>query len=76
MRRRPLNLAHLAELHEVRTINSGLKELQPLGFGMDDLIPAERTGSTTARFELIRGEDIRRPLEDLRDLLPEVRVSR
>ena len=68
-------VAHLAELHEVRTINSGIKELQPLGFGIDDLIPAERTGSTTARFELIRGEDTRRPLNDLRELLPEVRAA-
>ena len=69
------NLAHLAEMHEVRTINSGLQDLQPLGFGIDDLIPVERTGSTAARFELIRGEDTRRPLNDLRDLLPEVRAA-
>ena len=68
-------MAHLAELHEVRTINSGLKELSPLGFSVDDLIPVERTGSTTARFELIRGEDARRSLKDLRDLLPEVRAA-
>ncbi|MEM1067255.1 MAG: DNA gyrase subunit B [Planctomycetota bacterium] len=68
-------LAHLAELHEVRTINSGLKDLQELGFGIDDLIPADRTGMTTARFELVRGEDHRRPLTDLRDLLPEVRAA-
>lgn len=68
-------IAHLAELHEVRTINSALKELAPLGFSVDDLIPAERTGSTSARFELIRGEDTRRPLNDLRDLLPEVRAA-
>ncbi len=68
-------VAHLTELHEVRTINSGLKELQPLGFGLDDLIPADRTGSTAPRFELIRGEDIRRPMEDLRALLPEIRAA-
>lgn len=71
----PENLAHLAEMHEVRTINSGLKDLLPLGFNVDDLIPAERTGSTTARFELIRGEDTRRPMNDLRDMLPEVRAA-
>ncbi len=71
----PRSLAHLSELHEVRTINGGLKDLQSLGFGIDDLIPAERTGSTTARFELVRGEDIRRPLDDLRELLPEVRAA-
>ncbi|MGB1706355.1 MAG: DNA gyrase subunit B, partial [Rubripirellula sp.] len=68
-------MAHLTELHEVRTINSGLKELVPLGFSVDDLIPADRTGSTTARFELVRGEDVRRALNDLRDLLPEVRAA-
>ena len=68
-------MAHLTELHEVRTINSGLKELSPLGFSVDDLIPAERTGSTTARFELIRGEDAPRSLKDLRDLLPQVRAA-
>jgi len=68
-------MAHLTELHEVRTINSGLKELQSVGFSLEDLIPIDRTGSTTPRFELIRGEDIRRPLEDLRELLPEVRAA-
>ena len=67
--------AHLAELHEVRTINSGLKELLPLGFGIDDLVPIDRTGSTAPRFELLRGEDQRRPLRDLRDLLSEVRAA-
>ena len=67
--------AHLAEVHEVRTINSGLKDISGIGFGIDDLIPADRTGSTTARFELVRGEDIRRPMEDLRMLLPEVRSA-
>lgn len=71
----PANLAHLTELHEVRTINSGLKDMQAIGFSIDDLTPIERTGSTTARFELVRGEDIRRPLEDLRGLLPEVRAA-
>jgi DNA gyrase subunit B len=74
-RPRPAHLAHLAEVHEVRTINSGLKDLAAIGFTIQDLIPADRTGSTTARFELIRGEDVRRPLEDLRSLLPEVRAA-
>jgi DNA gyrase subunit B len=68
-------IAHLAELHEVRTINSGLKEISVLGFSLDDLIPADRTGMTTPRFELVRGEDIRRPMVDLRDLLPEIRSA-
>lgn len=68
-------VAHLNELHEVRTINGGLKDLVPLGFSIDDLIPADRTGSTVPRFELVRGDDIRRPLEDLRGLLPEIRAA-
>jgi len=67
--------AHLTELHEVRTINSGLKDLLPLGFSLDDLVPIDRTGLTTPRYELLRGEDHRRPLEDLRELLPEVRAA-
>ena len=71
----PTSTAHLSEVHEVRTINSGLKDISEIGFGIDDLIPADRTGSTTARFELLRGEDIRRPMEDLRALLPEVRSA-
>ncbi len=69
------SIAHLAELHEVRTINSGLKELAELVFSLEDLIPADRTGMTTPRFELVRGEDIRRPMADLRELLPEVRAA-
>ncbi|TWU08014.1 DNA gyrase subunit B [Stieleria varia] len=68
-------IAHLAELHEVRTINSGIEDLAEIGFSVDDLIPADRTGMTTPRFELIRGEDIRRSLVDLRELLPEVRAA-
>ncbi len=71
----PRIIAHLAELHEVRTINSGIKDMLPLGFSLEDLIPLERTGSTTARFELIRGEDNRRSLEDLRGLLPGIRAA-
>ena len=68
-------VAILNELHEVRTINAGLKDIAPIGFSVEDLTPIERTGSTVARFELVRGEDIRRPLEDLRGLLPEVRAA-
>ncbi len=68
-------VAHLVEMHEVRTINAGLKDLEPLGFGIDDLVPIDRTGSTTARFELVKGDDTRRGLDDLRELLPEVRAA-
>ena len=65
---------HLVELHEVRTINSGLKDLKELQFDIQDLIPEERTGTTTSKFELIRGE-ARRGMNDLRELLPEVRAA-
>ncbi len=67
--------AHMVELHEVRTINGALKDMEPLGFTVDDLVPADRTGSTSSRFELIKGEDNRRGLEDLRELLAEVRAA-
>jgi DNA gyrase subunit B len=49
--------------------------MEPLGFSIDDLVPTDRTGSTSSRFELIKGEDNRRGLEDLRGLLPEVRAA-
>ncbi len=66
---------YLIELHEVRTINAALKDLQQVGVGIDDLIPQERTGSTAPRFELVRGDDVRRSLEDLRELLPQIRAA-
>ncbi|QDV68333.1 DNA gyrase subunit B [Rosistilla carotiformis] len=64
----------LVELHEVRTINSALKEIAPLNFGIEDLIPQERTGATEPRFKLVRDENVR-GLEDLRTLLAEVRAA-
>ena len=67
-------VAHLIELHEVRTINAGLKDLESVGFGIDDLVPTDRTGSTTSRFELIK-EESGRGLEDLRSLLGEIRAA-
>ncbi len=39
---------HITELHEVRTINSGLKELAKFGFDVQSLIPQERTGDRRA----------------------------
>ncbi|MEZ6087034.1 MAG: DNA gyrase subunit B [Pirellulaceae bacterium] len=64
----------LVELHEVRTINSSLKDLEPLNFSVEDLIPQERTGATEPRFKLVRDENVR-GLEDLRTLLSEVRAA-
>lgn len=64
----------LVELHEVRSINAALKDIIKLNFGIDDLIPQERTGATEPRFKLIREEN-ERGLEDLRGLLSEVRAA-
>jgi DNA gyrase subunit B len=64
---------HITELHEVRTINQGLADLQSqFGFDSDMLIRQERTGSDQPRYVLRRGEhDV--PLEDLRGLAAAVR---
>ncbi len=64
----------VTELHEVRSINTGLKELQELGFDIQSLIPQERTGEQTPRYVLVRGES-ETPLEDLRSLVAAVRAA-
>lgn len=60
------------ELHEVRSINAGLKELETVGFGIDSLLPEDRTGTEEPRYILRRGEN-EIGLEDLRGLLAAVR---
>ena len=60
------------DLHEVRSINSGLKELDAMGFGIDSLLPQDRTGTEEPRYTLRRGES-EIGLEDLRGLLTAVR---
>ncbi|NBP79313.1 DNA gyrase subunit B [bacterium] len=60
------------ELHEVRSINSGLADLQAMGFDIESLIPQERTGTEEPRYVLKRGES-EIGLEDLRSLLSAVR---
>ena len=67
-------VAHVAELFEVRTINTGLKELAEYGFSIEDLIPKDRTGSTDSRFKVLREEN-ESGIEDLRELLPAIRES-
>jgi DNA gyrase subunit B len=62
----------VVDLHEVRSINSGLKELASMGFGVDALLQQDRTGSEEARYTLRRGES-EIGLEDLRGLLAAVR---
>jgi DNA gyrase subunit B len=67
-------LAHFIEMHEVKTINAGLKELVEHGFTIQDLIPQQRTGSTESKFHLNRDEN-RNGIDNLRALLPAVRAA-
>ena len=60
------------DLHEVRSINAGIKELEAMGFGINALLPEDRTGREEARYTLKRGEN-KIGLEDLRGLLAAVR---
>ena len=65
---------HVTELHEVRTINSGVSELAKMGFDIQALIPQERTGIEEPRYVLRRG-DSAIALQDLRGLLPAIRAA-
>ena len=62
----------IVDLHEVRSINSGLGDLREMGFGIEALLPVDRTGSEEPRYLLRRGENTI-GLEDLRSLLSAVR---
>jgi DNA gyrase subunit B len=62
----------IVELHEVRTINNLLGDLQQLGFDIEALIPVERTGEEGSRYRVIRGET-ETGLEDLRGLPAAIR---
>ncbi|MEW4455156.1 DNA gyrase subunit B [Bremerella sp. JC817] len=70
----PSKVPHITEMHEVRTINIKLGELNELGFDIQALIPQERTGRTDSRYKLRRGEN-ETGLEDLRGLLAAVRSA-
>jgi DNA gyrase subunit B len=65
---------HIVELHEVRSINSQLDELQKFGFDIASLMPEERTGVEDARYHLRRGESTI-GLDDMRALLPAIRSA-
>ena len=65
---------HIVELHEVRTINAGLKDLAEFMFDIGSLMPEERTGTEDPRYVLRRG-DAEREIEDLRGLLGAVRAA-
>jgi DNA gyrase subunit B len=62
------------EFHEVKTINSGLKELDSFGFDIEALLPKERTGMEDSRYTLRRGES-ESGIEDLRGLVAAVRAA-
>ena len=64
----------ITELHEVRTINSGLEVLAEMGFDVQGLLPQERTGVEEPRYVLRRG-DSEQALEDLRGLPGAIRAA-
>ncbi len=64
----------IIELHEVRTINTLLGDLDKLGFSIDALIPQDRTGEEGSRYTLRRGES-ETGLEDLRGLPAAIRAA-
>jgi DNA gyrase subunit B len=68
------HLLAITEIHEIRTINNGLKDLGEMGFGLEDLMPLERTGSQESRYVLYRA-DTETGVEDLRQLLATVRAA-
>lgn len=68
----PARRMHVVELHEVRTINTALKELTKFGFAIQSLFPVERTGREDSRYTLRRGENTI-GLEDLRALPGSIR---
>ena len=62
---------HVTELHEVRTINTGLKQLEAFGFGVDSLLPQDRTGREDSRYTLQQGDN-EKGIEELRTLIAAV----
>ena len=64
----------IIELHEVRTINTLLGDLDSLGFSIEALIPQDRTGQEGSRYTLRRG-DSETGLEDLRGLPAAIRTA-
>ena len=66
------------EFYEVRTINTGLKDLGDLGFTVESLLPQDRTGIQIARYSVRHGgEDSTNTIgiEDLRGLLGAIRAA-
>jgi DNA gyrase subunit B len=68
------NRLKVTEYHEVKTINSGLKELETLNLSIESMIPIERTGTEESRYVLRRG-DQETGVEDLRSVVAAVRAA-
>ena len=64
----------IVEFHEVKTINSGLQSLADMGFNVDALLSADRTGMQQPRYIIRRGES-EHPMEDLRALPGTIRTA-
>jgi DNA gyrase subunit B len=62
----------IVDLHEVRSINTALADLAAMGFGIESLLPQDRTGTEEPRYTLRRGDNAI-GLGDLRSLLSAVR---
>jgi len=67
------------EFYEVRTINTGLKDLSDLGFSIESLLPQDRTGIQVARYTVRHGDPDSTVNEiginDLRGLLGAIRSA-
>ena len=68
------NRLKVTEYHEIKTINSGLKELESLSLNIESMIPIERTGTEESRYVLRRGEQ-EIGVEDLRSVVAAVRAA-
>lgn len=68
------NKIQINEFHEVRTINTGLKDLSEIGFNLESLLPQERTGIEEPRYILRKGENDT-AVDDLRGLLAAIRAA-
>ena len=66
--------AEVIEIHEVKTINTGLATLAEFGFDINALLTKDRTGSQEPRFVLQRGDN-ETALEDLRSLPASIRAA-
>lgn len=68
------NKIQIREFREVKTINTGLKDLAELGFGIESLLSQERTGIEVPRYVLKKGDN-ETGVDDLRGLLAAIRSA-